>query len=275
VTAASEVFARTVLAFEPYAAEIVYVGGWVHALYLTGSGAGRRPIMTDDVDVSLPTVLAAAGRPTLRELAQDAGFAPRWLADPGGPPQSLVYEVPDARSGIQVVDLDLLTDAPAPRTGVPIDGQPDLLAQGYPGQLLLQENVQWIDVGVAVHPMLDPPRRIRVPTLGAYVLQKGVASATRQVGSKAAKDLVYVYEIVRDAELGARAVDGIRVLSKRYPSEYARWRRQLGNAAGQERLCHSMAEQIVVAAGTIGAESIVQARIAAQFERLLSETPGH
>ena len=36
---ASEAFARVVIALEPYAAQVVFVGGWVHALFLAEAGA--------------------------------------------------------------------------------------------------------------------------------------------------------------------------------------------------------------------------------------------
>ena len=163
-------FARAVLAFEPYAQELVYVGGWVHALYLTDAGLTTRPVVTDDVDVSLPRILAPRDRPTLLELARKAGFTEHWLPDVGDALR-LLYSVPNPRSGMQIVDLDLLTESPT-AAGVPIQGQPDLLAQGYPGQHLLQRESQWITVGPDVHPLLDPPQRIRVPTIAAYVLQR-------------------------------------------------------------------------------------------------------
>jgi DNA-directed RNA polymerase specialized sigma24 family protein len=78
-----------------------------------------------------------------------------------------------------LVDLDILTEAPDPRRPVLIEGQRGLAAQGYPGQRILLENTRDVHVGAAIHPMLDPPRRIRIPTLAAYVLQKAISSATR------------------------------------------------------------------------------------------------
>jgi hypothetical protein len=271
INLAAEVFARTVLAFEPYAAEIVYVGGWVHALYLAAGRTAARPVMTDDVDVSVPAVLTSDGRPTLRELACAAGFGPNWLSVVGGV-EHLVYEVPHPRAGTRVVDLDLLTESPTPRSEVPIEGQPDLRVQGYPGQRMLQEQSVWTEVGTEIHALLDPSRRIRVPALGAYVVQKGVASTRRAIPAKAVKDLVYIYEIVREPALGPVAVEGIRGLQALYPDECAAWRARMLQVVHDAALRDAVAEQIVVAAGTPGARSIVAARIQAQFERVLDET---
>jgi hypothetical protein len=269
MTLAADALARVILAFEPYNAELVYVGGWVHALYLAGAGSSAHPVMTDDVDVSLPLVLAAVGRPTLRELARQAGFVPNWLSMFEGEAEQFVYEVSHPLSGTRVVDLDLLAESPVPRTAVPIAGQPDLIAQGYPGQRLLQENVQWMEVGP---PLLDPARRIRVPTLGAYVLHKGVASTTRAIPAKAIKDLVYVYEIVRDPVLSRLAVDGVRSLAFPYPEEYAIWRARFLGVVRERVVRRAVAEQIVVASGAFGTAAVVEAQITARFERMLGET---
>lgn len=39
----SEVFARTVIELQPYAGDIVFIEGWVHALYLVEANSTERP----------------------------------------------------------------------------------------------------------------------------------------------------------------------------------------------------------------------------------------
>ncbi|MBA3969654.1 MAG: hypothetical protein H0X52_06095 [Gemmatimonadetes bacterium] len=56
---AAEIFARTVIALELYAGDVVFVGGWVHALYLADANADERPVVTDDIDLSIPHRLLA------------------------------------------------------------------------------------------------------------------------------------------------------------------------------------------------------------------------
>lgn len=270
MTTPAEVFARTVIAFEPYASDVVFVGGWVHAIYLAELGAGGRPLVTTDVDVSLPNQLEAAGRTTLRDLALNAGFFPNWLSTLDGQAEHLVYEIPHSRAPSQVIDLDLLTEAPIPQTAVPIVGQTGLLAQGYPGQRLLQEESMWMKVGSTVHPLLDPPRSIRVPMLGAYVLHKGVASTRRAVVEKATKDLVYIYEIAKDPVLRSVATGGVQALKSRYPSEFEIWHSRLTAATAQPALRRGVAGQIA-ATGTVEGSDVVEARVTAQFQRLLAD----
>ncbi len=61
---AAEIFARTVIALELYAGDVVFVGGWVHALYLADANADERPVVTDDIDLSIPHRLLAGDRGT-------------------------------------------------------------------------------------------------------------------------------------------------------------------------------------------------------------------
>ena len=49
-----EIFARTMLALQPYAADIVLIGGWVHALYIAEANAATRAIYTTDIDITIP-----------------------------------------------------------------------------------------------------------------------------------------------------------------------------------------------------------------------------
>lgn len=185
------VFAKTILALAPYAEDIVFIGGWVHALYLAEANEAAHALFTDDIDVTIPPFLLTAGRPTLLALAEGAGFDIEKERD------DAPIEVVQYASDNSAIYLDILTEHPNPREPVKIEGQPDLLAQGYPGQQLLLENSRVMMVGSAIHPSLSPPQRIRVPMLGAYVLHKGLSSKTRGRHDKAVKDLVYVHEILR------------------------------------------------------------------------------
>lgn len=65
-----EVFARTVRALEPYAGEIVLIGGWVHALYIAEANTGTRAVYTSDIDLTVPPRLTTGNRPTLIELSR-------------------------------------------------------------------------------------------------------------------------------------------------------------------------------------------------------------
>lgn len=121
--------------------------------------------------------------------------------------------------------------------------------------------------------MLNPPLRIRVPTLPAYLLAKGLSSRTRTRLPKRAKDLVYLIEIVRHPVLGRAAVDGMRAMASSYPEEYARWRGYLAETLGNVPLLTEIAEQLILGHRSIGERAAVVKTIAARLRRLLGETP--
>ncbi len=133
----AEVFARTVIALEPYAGEIVLIGGWVHALCLAAADARERPVSTDDIDVTLPHRLLAGNRPMLLELVQEAGFT---VQEVGG--ETGLYEIFQPGPGVAEIDLDIFTATVHRQDVVWIEGQHRLAAQGYPDQRILLENTQ-------------------------------------------------------------------------------------------------------------------------------------
>jgi hypothetical protein len=262
---ALEVFAKTVRVLAPYSDEIVFIGGWVHALYLAEGNEGHRAVFTDDIDVTIPLSLLTAGRPTLLELAGGAGFD--IVAERDDAPVRVVQYGPDG----EPIDLDILTEHSNPREAVPIEGQPDLLAQGYPGQRLLLENARVIDVGPEIHLSLTPPQRIRIPTIGSYVLQKVVSSRSRVMIPKAVKDLVYAHEILRHPRLGDQARAELRELSKRYPDLARICQERIEEVIHRDVLRQEMAEQLVLAGRAFGDLGEIKAQIAAQFRRANAE----
>lgn len=201
------------------------------------------------------------------ELATEAGFErDECLEDIEGTPIRLTQSGP----GGAVIDLDVITEGNDPRTAVPIEGQPNLAAQGYPGQHVLLDNAQWIAVGTAVHASLDPAIRIRVPTLGAYVLHKGLSFATRSRLDKMAKDLVYLVEILRDPVLGQGAREQVHELAQRYPSEFAQWRQNLTELPNHPGLLRLVAAQLVIGGQAMGSEAEVSASVRATVLRALA-----
>lgn len=263
-----EVFARTMLALQPYASEIVLIGGWVHALYIAEANATTRAVYTTDIDVTIPPQLLMGDRPSLMDLVQVAGFELDELDSVSGLKS---FWQPGERQ--QEIDLDLLTDAPSIREAVPIAGQPDLVVPGYPNQQILLENSRWMEVGPDIHPLLDPPCRIRVPTIPAYVLVKALSSNRRLSPQKRAKDFVYLFEIVRDRGMGEQVLGGMGALAARYPDEYRSWREILERVVGDRAALDDIADQLIDGARVIGTAEEVSRYVAGRFRRLLAETP--
>jgi hypothetical protein len=69
------VFVELAGALRPYLGDVVFVGGWVHALYLIeAEGHDTKIVRTYDIDITLPRTLDASSRPPLIDLVRDAGF---------------------------------------------------------------------------------------------------------------------------------------------------------------------------------------------------------
>ncbi len=263
---AAERFARVIIEMAPYADEIVFVGGWVHALYLAEANE-TGAVVTDDVDITIPRELLANDRPTLLALAERAGFERDPISDMEGVAPRMVYT---GEFG-ELIPIDFLTEGDT-RNDVPIVGQPGLLAQGYRGQDILLHNARPMQVGADIHELLTPPRTIRVPTLGAYVLQKGISSNTRTQPSKEAKDLVYIYEIVRHPTLGMQAMAQLRELRPRYPDEFELWKRTLTSAMATPATMRNISDELMLSGRARGAPDDVARSVMVWFRRLVAES---
>jgi len=173
-----EVFARTMVALQPYAADVVLIGGWVHALYIAEFNALSEAIYTTDIDVTIPSTLAAGDRPTLVELARRAGFS----ADDLDRAQGTV-SLSQGCEGGSIIDLDLLTEAPNPTIPVRIHGQPGLVVPGYPDQCILLDNARWTRDSRHTGPAAEDPgphtRSVR-PGEGALIRAADLTSEAGQ-----------------------------------------------------------------------------------------------
>lgn len=259
-------FARVIIALQPYVDDIVFVGGWVHALYLSEAN-DHGAVATEDIDVTLPRTLLTRDRPTLLELAREAGFERDPISDMEEVAAWMVYRNAEGLT----VPIDFLTEG-EPRRPVSIVGQPGLMAQGYPGQAMLLQSWRWMDVGTALHALLDPPRRVRVPTLGAYVVQKAMSAAMRGNRAKAAKDYAYLFEMLRHPRLGVTVATEIQGLRAPYPGECARFSESIALALATSAVLRDVAEQVIEAGRAFGTVAGVAAAIEGRFRRLLAET---
>lgn len=146
------------------------------------------------------------------------------------------------------VPIDFLTEG-LPRESVEIRGQDGLVAQAYSGQRMLLENTRQVRAGQSLHALLEPERLIRVPTLGAYVIQKGVSAGTRLHTMKRAKDLVYILEIISHPRLGPIAFDQLPGISRKYGREAEAFRRVIEETIDTPALLDDVVEQMVISRG--------------------------
>jgi hypothetical protein len=137
---------------------------------------------------------------------------------------------------------------------------------------MLLRSWRWMEVGTDVHALLDPPRRVRVPRLGAYVVQNAVSAAMRGNRGKAAKDYVYILEVLRHPPLGVTMASEIQQLRALYLGECARFSDSIALARATPAILRDVAEQLIEARRAFGTVTEVAAVIEGRFLRLLAET---
>lgn len=202
---------RVLWELRPYLAEVVVIGGWVPYLYRRygpfpswRAGDGLLSL-TAEADVLLTRDLPPAGRQPVADLLRGAGFQPVtttglaavWANDPARG-EKIEFMVPHAGTLRDVGRV------------VPIGAQREVGAVALDRLDVLQRHTRTLGVP-AVAP--DGARRlaaVRVPRLGAYVLNKAATFLYRQPvaggggNPKQAKDLLYLRDLMYG---GAEVVD--------------------------------------------------------------------
>ena len=246
----------------PYLTDVVFVGGWVQALYVFElEGTDARVIRTSDIDLTVSSRLEAGDRPPLVTLLRNGGFD---------------VEAFDDESGLEIwkdsVDVDLLTEAPDPRKTVEIEGQSGLRVFGYPHQALLRENTRSMMVGPEIDESLTTHIEILVPTLPAYVTGKLLSSPRRSHRTKQAKDLAYISELMAREQLQQLITEDLPPLLRRYPTEGDLAEHSLRSALSDSRLLGDVAVQVIESSGfEVADDTPVRAQITARLSRLLAE----
>jgi hypothetical protein len=97
-----EAFARVLKALQPYADDLVFVGGWAHRLFPLHELARKpefEPLMTDDADIATPSHLAR-GEKSIATLLKEEGFKETFLGDEEPPVTQ--YHLVDDEGGLYV-----------------------------------------------------------------------------------------------------------------------------------------------------------------------------
>jgi hypothetical protein len=175
---------RLLRTLEPYADDIVLVGGWVPFVYARHLDlADRVPLFTRDIDLAVPRRLATRQR-GVDAILKDAGLDLHFKSLQV--PPSVSYT--GALDGVEV-EVEFLTAEPGNREG-PREVQPGLSATGLHYVELLTEASLAIDVVLA-----GEPTRVRVPSPASFIVQKGLVFLRRPRLEKRAKDLYYIFEV--------------------------------------------------------------------------------
>jgi hypothetical protein len=202
-------FYRVVWLLRDYLIDLVIIGGWVPYLYARFSGdpwAGHRSL-TAELDVLIVPPLPAGDRPRLDETLRAAGLTPNRDRGP-----SAVWA-----AGLESGEMiEFLT----PHTGtatqqgatVPVPGHGDVGAISLSAVGLLAAHTVTFSVPVGQVDGRVEHVDVRVPRLGAYVVNKAVTFIARRPHAegpnpKQAKDLVYIHDVMAAGEAVRRRVE--------------------------------------------------------------------
>jgi hypothetical protein len=181
---------RSLHHLHPYLSDIVLIGGWVPYIYQRYGGFDEwrsHPGLTEEADVLLSTAPGAGAREPLAAMLRRVGFEPMGSMQPPavwrgrGPPHDRI-------------EFLVHHEGTARQIGRPrvVPGQPGLGAISLPGLQLLATHTQVVPVGNNPAEIVQ----IRVPTLGAFVVQKAVSCVDRADDAKAGKDIIYLRDIM-------------------------------------------------------------------------------
>lgn len=221
-TAHLEALFRALRTLEPYRDDIVICGGWVPTLYRRyGSVQLRQPgLLTRDVDIAVPNSLPTSGRPGVDRLLSDAGYGVRMLGS--NTPPVTKYELASPPTEIEFLTPEV------GRPGNPCRAvQEGLTAQALRYVSILLDNTRQIEIkDDSTGTPFDLV--VRVPSPAAFVYQKGLTIKGR--GSKAAKDLYYMFEFIDSPDLRDDILSELGGLRKRHPK---RWFSTFRNTLGE------------------------------------------
>jgi len=184
----------------PYLPHVVLIGGWVPYLYRRHGGFPNWNTglsLTQEADVLLTPAIAGGNRPPLAHLLRSAGFQPT-----SGAGTPAVWESAGPLAGR--LELLMAHEGPAVRIGSvgAVTAQAGLGAVVLPGLSLLAEFSRILPI--PMHATVDDVAstlNVRLPTLGAYVVNKAAtftqrSSTTAGANPKAGKDIVYLRDVM-------------------------------------------------------------------------------
>ena len=206
---------RILWELRPYLGDIVVIGGWVPYLYQRYGGFAAwsgHLSLTAEVDVLVPRELPPGDRPPIPTILESAGFTPTEAT-----PQAAVW-TNDPERGEKVEFL-------VPHVGtyqtlgkvVPIGAQRGMGAVALTALDVMQRHTRVLPVLARAPDGTQSPVDLRVPLLGAYVLNKAATFQNRRslaavpgagvrTNPKKAKDLLYLRDLMH---AGAEVVAAI------------------------------------------------------------------
>ena len=190
---------------QPYGNDVTLIGGWVPYLYQRYDDFPEwrtRIAGTTELDVLLPQSLMTGDRRPIAELLASAGFS----ATPRS--EGAIWSSKNADEEIEFFTAHTGT-AQHVGTMRAIVGQPDVAAIQLTELSLLIGNTKVLTLSSSRRS--SQQLTVRVPTLGAYVLNKSLTFTDRPSSAdggfhRAAKDVVYLCDVLSGGERVAERV---------------------------------------------------------------------
>lgn len=209
-------FFIALLILKDYLSDMVISGGWVPFIYYHYllSNSDKEPLRTKDIDLVVPKKLKVRGK-TIDEILKGRGFRPVFKSL--DTPPVISYE-----GNIEGCDIEIefLTTQKGPGGKKVIKVQKGLHAQALRFISLLIENTLLIEI----HDFKlanEEALKIKVPTPGAFIFQKGLVFTRRTRKLKKAKDLYYIFDILSNCqELHSHIYNEFARFKEAYPSWY-------------------------------------------------------
>jgi len=177
----------------------------------------RVSLRTKDIDIIVPEKLEMRGIRSVDKILQESGFEVRYKSRNRVPAVS--YE---GKIGGFDVEIEFLTHLKGSGNERVIKVQPDLHAQSLRYISVLLENA----IEVTIDDCLVGKKsvmKIRVPSPGAYVFQKGLTFSRRINEIKKSKDLYYIFDVIsQDPEWTKSIRDEISGFKSKYPLKWTR-----------------------------------------------------
>lgn len=204
-----------------YLPEIIIGGGWVPFLYYRYLVAdkNKQALFTKDIDFLVKENLPVVKGKTVDQLLTEAGLESVFKSRDN--PPLIHYE--GNIEGFEV-EIEFLTDQKGSNPDTVIKVQEGLHAEALRFLSILVENTINLDLGD-----IEPPLSVKVPSLEAFILNKGLVFPRRRDRLKSAKDLYYVFDILSTCtQLRPEIINGLNDLQKKYPVWFRAFVKNMG-----------------------------------------------
>jgi hypothetical protein len=191
---------RVLWELRAYLPDLVIIGGWVPFLFRRYGGFSTWRLdvpFTTEVDVLVDSPLPRVGNASIPQLLRQAGFESEGRTDPA----AVWTKAPEVGEKVEFLITHRGTAHQLGRV-VPVGDQNGLGAVSLEGLQLLRTHTTLLSVPLGAHAGQHQEADVRVPLLGAYVVNKASTFPRRPsrpgdiTNPRRAKDLLYLRDLM-------------------------------------------------------------------------------